>query len=97
MQFRIILCHTYKFVFTGDWKDDRPHGIGEYIWGDGGSKSLTKQTCNIYRGMWVEGKRQGQGTSLFSLITYISVATRCKTFGLSHVQLLYFIYHAHLL
>jgi len=46
---------------VGDWEDDVQHGMGEYIWAEGAGKSVQRQICNIYRGEWVKGARNGYG------------------------------------
>ena len=52
--------------YVGDWCDDKPNGFGEHIWADNGSRSMTKQMCNMYRGEWQNGVRNGQGTFFYS-------------------------------
>lgn len=50
-------------VYMGQWRNDLPHGFGEHIWGDNGSRpSFKRQMCSIYRGEWVAGERSGLGT-----------------------------------
>lgn len=53
-------------LYTGDWMDDHPHGFGEHIWGGRDHKIAGKQVCNIYRGDWHYGARQGQGTFFYA-------------------------------
>ena len=66
-------------VYTGNWLDDKPHGFGEHIWGDTSSKSLFKQLCNVYRGFWLNGLREGQGTFFYANGTqYTGYDTRTK-------------------
>ena len=52
-------------VYSGEWLRDQPHGLGEHIWGDSGSHSVKKETCNIYRGNFVQGRREGLGTFFY--------------------------------
>lgn len=52
-------------VYTGRWLNDQPHGLGEHIWGDSASHSVRKETCNIYRGNFVEGRREGTGAFFY--------------------------------
>lgn len=52
-------------VYTGQWSNDLPHGLGEHIWGDSASHSVKKETCNIYRGHFHQGRREGQGTFFY--------------------------------
>jgi hypothetical protein len=52
-------------VYTGQWSADLPHGLGEHIWGDSSSHSVKKEMCNIYRGNFVEGRREGHGTFFY--------------------------------
>lgn len=52
--------------FSGQWEDDYPHGSGEHIWGEGTMKgSMKKQMCNIYRGNFVRGQRDGYGAFFY--------------------------------
>ena len=57
-------------LYMGQWKDDEPHGYGEHIWGDSmRSVALGKQSrlmCNLYRGEWVAGVREGFGTFFYA-------------------------------
>lgn len=62
----VMIWKDIDEVYSGDWYDDKPHGRGEHIWGDNGSKSLTKQVCNIYRGEWACGLREGMGTFFYA-------------------------------
>lgn len=52
-------------VYSGRWQLDLPHGLGEHIWGDSASHSVRKETCNIYRGNFVQGRREGRGTFFY--------------------------------
>lgn len=52
-------------VYSGRWQLDLPHGLGEHIWGDSASHSVRKETCNIYRGNFVQGRREGLGTFFY--------------------------------
>lgn len=52
-------------VYTGQWLNDLPHGLGEHIWGDSASHSVRKETCNIYRGSFVQGRREGEGAFFY--------------------------------
>lgn len=52
-------------IYTGQWANDLPHGLGEHVWGDSASHSVKKETCNIYRGHFNQGRREGQGTFFF--------------------------------
>jgi hypothetical protein len=52
-------------IYTGQWHNDLPHGLGEHIWGDSSSHSVKKEVCNIYRGNFVRGRREGEGTFFY--------------------------------
>ena len=54
-------------IYGGDWLHDRPHGAGEHVWGDaGGNKAISRLMCNIYRGEFSNGVREGHGTFFYS-------------------------------
>jgi len=61
----IMIWRDLDEVYTGEWMDDKPHGLGEHIWGDSSAKTIKKQNCNIYRGMYEEGRRYGFGTFFY--------------------------------
>ena len=42
----------YGFNYTGDFKDGKRHGIGKYVYPNGGT----------YEGDWVNDIREGEGT-----------------------------------
>jgi hypothetical protein len=47
-----------KFVnckYTGEWKDNKMHGIGKFVWSDGG----------YYEGSWEFNKQEGEGIFVF--------------------------------
>eukprot|EP00597_Dinobryon_sp_UTEXLB2267_P012910 CAMPEP_0170112662 /NCGR_PEP_ID=MMETSP0020_2-20130122/9312_1 /TAXON_ID=98059 /ORGANISM="Dinobryon sp., Strain UTEXLB2267" /LENGTH=831 /DNA_ID=CAMNT_0010338641 /DNA_START=18 /DNA_END=2513 /DNA_ORIENTATION=- len=53
-------------LYSGQWENDEPHGTGEHIWGEGTMKgTMKKQLCNMYRGSFVAGKREGFGTFFY--------------------------------
>lgn len=73
---RLMNCIQVRFLMqfsirnlkiqAGQWENDEPHGIGEHIWGEGTMKgSMKKQLCNMYRGSFVAGKREGFGTFFY--------------------------------
>lgn len=55
-------------LYTGQWSMDLPHGKGEQIWGDDGTTGKNipnRQHCNIYRGEFVNGQREGSGSFFY--------------------------------
>lgn len=52
-------------LYTGSWFNGHPHGYGEHIWGDSTAKTVKKQMCNLYRGNFNRGKREGLGTFFY--------------------------------
>ncbi len=53
-------------VYTGEWRDGKPHGEGEFIWGsEGGAKIPKKHMCNVYRGAFSRGQRHGWGAFFY--------------------------------
>jgi hypothetical protein len=61
----IMIWRDMDEVYTGMWSEDLPHGYGEHIWGDSNAKTIKKQNCNIYRGFFHQGKRDGQGSFFY--------------------------------
>ena len=57
-------------VYVGSWKDDLAHGYGEHIWGAAPAahlvNSLSRLICNMYRGEWKLGLRDGFGTFFYA-------------------------------
>ncbi|KAJ1428260.1 hypothetical protein B484DRAFT_318901, partial [Ochromonadaceae sp. CCMP2298] len=51
-------------LYTGQWAADLPDGFGEHVWGESSARTK-KESCNIYRGHFVKGRREGQGTFFF--------------------------------
>lgn len=52
-------------VYIGTWSNDKPHGYGEHIWGESTAKTIKKQTNNMYRGHFRNGRRTGHGTFFY--------------------------------
>lgn len=52
-------------IYLGDWALDKPQGWGEHIWIETYGKAMLHQMCNIYRGQWDNGLRQGYGTFFY--------------------------------
>lgn len=63
--FGVMLWRDMDEVYLGDWVDDKPHGYGEHIWGESTAKTVKKQCCNMYRGTFHQGQRQGHGTFFY--------------------------------
>ncbi len=42
---------NHSSVYEGEFLNDAPHGVGNYTWRDG----------DYYVGVWVAGRREGQG------------------------------------
>ena len=51
----------------GFWKDDKCHGDGEHLWGEGGGPPRSNRVrCNLYRGEWAYGLRTGKGSFFYA-------------------------------
>ena len=44
-------------MYEGEWKNDRKHGRGIYVWGEG-----TEFDGDIFEGEFEDGLRSGKGT-----------------------------------
>jgi len=53
--------------YAGDWKDDKRHGYGTYIWSNG----------SLYSGEWVDDKREGHGTRVWPNKNPPSILINC--------------------
>lgn len=53
-------------LYIGMWENDLANGEGEHIWTETPQKSFQRQTCNLYRGSFKDGKRHGFGTFFYS-------------------------------
>ena len=55
-------------VYSGDWKADKQHGLGQHIWKESSFHmgDTTKQRCNRYSGEWNKGLRHGTGTFFYA-------------------------------
>ena len=57
-------------IYIGSWQDDLAHGFGEHIWSAAPAahlvNSLSRLVCNIYRGEWKLGLRDGFGTFFYA-------------------------------
>ncbi|VEN39633.1 unnamed protein product, partial [Callosobruchus maculatus] len=51
--------------YTGEWQQDKPHGYGEYTWNMFLNRTLTFPICNMYKGNWNMGIRNGVGMLYF--------------------------------
>jgi hypothetical protein len=63
--FGVMIWRDMDETYIGEWIDDQPNGFGEHIWGDSNAKTVKKQTCNMYRGQFLHGKRHGRGTFFY--------------------------------
>ncbi|CAE7342973.1 RSPH10B [Symbiodinium microadriaticum] len=53
-------------LHIGKWREDLPDGHGEHIWTDTPGKSFQRQICNMYRGEWKNGLREGHGCFFYA-------------------------------
>ena len=57
--------------YCGDWVNDKQQGFGEHVWLDENEGRFDKgdtarQRCNLYKGQWLDGKRNGIGTFFYA-------------------------------
>jgi hypothetical protein len=62
----VIMWHDRNEIYVGEWDNDFPHGEGEHIWVEVPQKAIQRQTCNLYRGSFQNGKRCGFGTFFYA-------------------------------
>lgn len=53
---KVLTQKNQEFFFSGSWLNDLQHGYGEETWADGSK----------YCGLYVDGKKSGYGTYLWS-------------------------------
>ncbi|KAJ3321702.1 hypothetical protein HDV06_003995 [Boothiomyces sp. JEL0866] len=52
--------------YEGNWENGLPNGFGQYIWKLKPLRDHQYPLQNMYRGYWVEGKREGYGVFFYS-------------------------------
>lgn len=61
-----MVWKTLDEVYTGHWHKNLPHGFGEHIWGESTVKTVKRLNCNMYRGEFVKGRREGKGCFFYA-------------------------------
>lgn len=62
----VILWQDRNEIYIGQWENDLANGEGEHIWVEVPQKAIQRQTCNLYRGAFKDGKRCGHGTFFYA-------------------------------
>ncbi|KAJ3273828.1 hypothetical protein HDV01_003806 [Terramyces sp. JEL0728] len=52
--------------YEGNWENGVPNGFGQYIWKMSPLRDHQYPLQNMYRGYWVDGKREGYGVFFYS-------------------------------